>query len=115
MSQLNSSFSFNGYHEYLDIHKESFSKELDEAVSENLPEKIWSKDYTLWQDSPKEVSNRLGWLDSPGSMDGIAELVNEFSGELSKDALTNILLVGMGGSSLAPEFFEKTFFRKFFP
>ncbi|MGI9534396.1 MAG: hypothetical protein ACR2NW_05565 [Thermodesulfobacteriota bacterium] len=113
MSQVNTSFSFNGYHEYLNIHKESFNKELDELFSKSLPQRIWSKDYILWQDKPDEISNRLGWLDSPVSMEVVAEYINEFPAELSKNGLNNTLLVGMGGSSLAPEFFEKTFSGNF--
>jgi len=72
-------------------------------------ERIWKKDYTVWSSNPSEISNRLGWLDSPFQMkDSIAE-INDFAAEVRKEGFRNVLLLGMGGSSLAPEVFSRIF------
>lgn len=105
-------FSRLGYSEHLGIHAGSFNDRLSRAVLQNLPGDIWSKNHRLWQESPDEVSNRLGWLDLPGSMAGALSFIEGFSRKVKEDGFTRVLLIGMGGSSLAPEFFEKTFSRE---
>jgi len=109
MSHTDSSFSHDGYFEYLNNHSDPFQDKLVEVIPQNLPKKIWSKDYKLWQDNPDEVSNRLGWLELADSMEDEIQSINSFSREIIDEGFRNLLLIGMGGSSLAPEFFEKTF------
>jgi len=45
-----------------------YSKAIDEAIKklndEKVIERIWEKDFTVWNNDPTEISNRLGWLDS---------------------------------------------------
>lgn len=78
-------------------------------VAEQVVERIGNRDHTLWKPSPAEIANRLGWLASPGRMlreiDGIAEFVDG----VRADGYDFVLLLGMGGSSLAPEVFRKVF------
>ena len=86
---------------------------VDSALSElrdNLVmTRIWSHDHTLWKPDPKEIANRLGWLHSPENvMDALPEIDGFVEGVLAA-GLTHALLLGMGGSSLAPEVFRKTF------
>lgn len=82
---------------------------LFQIKNEKIVERIWQKDFTVWGSSPEEISNRLGWLDSPEvtrkSFDEIYKLVSEIKAE----GFTNALLLGMGGSSLAPEVFRFIF------
>ena len=59
----------------------------------------WSADTTVQQ----KIANRLGWLDSPTLMaDSVARL-QTFAGSVARDGFTDVVLLGMGGSSLAPE------------
>jgi glucose-6-phosphate isomerase len=75
----------------------------------DIIDRILKKDHTLWKPDPAEIANRLGWLDCPRSMTGpIAEL-QDFADELRREGYTHALLLGMGGSSLAPEVFRKAF------
>jgi glucose-6-phosphate isomerase len=76
---------------------------------ERIIERIWKKDYTIWNNNPAEISNRLGWLDSPFEMKNSIAEINSFVEEIKKAEFENILLLGMGGSSLAPEVFSKIF------
>lgn len=71
--------------------------------------RIWRKDHTVWKQDPKEIANRLGWLHSPKDMVRNLGEINELVNEVRADGYTHALLLGMGGSSLAPEVFRKTF------
>jgi transaldolase/glucose-6-phosphate isomerase len=83
---------------------------LDEA---HVSERLWQKDATLWK--PKEpaaqaeIAHRLGWLDAPQSMRAEVEKLTAFAAAAREAGFTHALLCGMGGSSLAPEVFRKTF------
>lgn len=107
--QPDASFSCCGYSEYLDIHTGPFNNRLSKAVSQNFPCGIWSKNHRLWQDNPDEISNRLGWLNLPDSMADAVGPIDGFAKKVIDEGFTKVLLIGMGGSSLASEFFEKSF------
>lgn len=49
------------------------------------------------------ILNRLGWLDAPDAMPGRAAEIERFRQDLAADGLTDIYLLGMGGSSLCSE------------
>lgn len=76
---------------------------------DNIIERIWAKDYTLWKQSPDEITNRLGWLDAPketlDKIEYLRKVLKPFTGGRTKD----VVLLGMGGSSLAAEVFGKIF------
>ncbi len=76
---------------------------------ERVVARLWRKDHTLWKPSPTEIANRLGWLTSPRDM--MAELPELLActAEIRAAGYTRAVLLGMGGSSLAPEVFRKTF------
>ena len=80
-----------------------------EMIKNRVPDRIRQKDYTLWSPSPIEITNRLGWLNSPWVMTGGLRQINDLVHAVQKDGYTHALLLGMGGSSLAPEVFRKTF------
>jgi len=74
-----------------------------------VAERIWRKDHTLWKPEPKGIADRLGWLDSPRAMQGrLAEIASVVE-DIRNDGFNFALLLGMGGSSLAPEVFRKVF------
>ncbi len=81
----------------------------DEIVTQKIVERIWQKDYTVWSSEPTEISNRMGWLDCLKVTKDSFEEINNFVEEIRKEGFTDALLLGMGGSSLAPEVFRKTF------
>ncbi len=72
--------------------------------------RIWAKDYTLWsKEHVPEVTDRLGWLFLPENMHDEAERFASFSAKIKSDGIKHVVLLGMGGSSLAPEVFERVF------
>ncbi len=82
---------------------------LDELVHFQIVKRIWEKDYTVWKDKPDEISNRLGWLDLPAGMDSKLSGIEDFVNGVLRDGFKMVVLLGMGGSSLAPEVFRLTF------
>ena len=93
----------------LGSHEESVSESLLKLIDEKIIERIWEKDYTVWNEDPTEISNRLGWLDSPEEAIQHLDEIDRFVNEVRKDGFTHALLLGMGGSSLAPEVLRLTF------
>jgi transaldolase/glucose-6-phosphate isomerase len=77
--------------------------------AEKFASRLWAKDYTLWSQVPvPEITDRLGWLELPRkSLDEVCSwkaFREEAAGEFD-----HAVLLGMGGSSLAPEVFATTF------
>ena len=95
------------------FHLGKFQSQLDEMISkvrdEQLISRIWKHDHTVWKEDPTEISNRLGWLHSPEVMADAIPQINDFIDQLKAKRFTHALLLGMGGSSLAPEVFRYTF------
>jgi transaldolase/glucose-6-phosphate isomerase len=74
-------------------------------VSE-LVQRIWERDPTVWTGA--DEAKWLGWLDEPKRMrERVAEL-DRFADQAT-DEFDAVVLLGMGGSSLAPEVIRRTF------
>jgi glucose-6-phosphate isomerase len=71
--------------------------------------RIWGGDHTVWKPEPAEISNRLGWLDCPAAMESELPRLQALARSLMDEGYTTALLLGMGGSSLAPEVMAKIF------
>ncbi len=72
--------------------------------------RLWEKDQKLWAAGPvPEITNRLGWLDLPRTMAGRLASITAFAGEIKAEGFRHVVLLGMGGSSLGPDVFQKTF------
>lgn len=72
--------------------------------------RLWAKDASLWTPGPAaEIVHRLGWLDLPEIMGTRVAAFSGFAEEIKAEGFTHAVLMGMGGSSLAPEVFQKTF------
>jgi len=73
--------------------------------------RLWQKDTTLWSADPKtpEIADRLGWLDLPASMRERLSTLRALGDEAAADGIRDAVVLGMGGSSLAPEVFARTF------
>jgi glucose-6-phosphate isomerase len=67
---------------------------------------LWRHDPSVWSGDPavqKKISDRLGWLRSPAAMAASIDRLNGFATAVKRDGITDVVLLGMGGSSLAPE------------
>jgi transaldolase/glucose-6-phosphate isomerase len=79
-------------------------------VSE-IVERIWGRDPALWTSS--DEGKWLGWLDEPWRLAEDASLVLQFAEDVV-DRVDNVVLLGMGGSSLAPEVLRRSFRQEAF-
>ncbi len=93
-------------------HTDLIEKVVTELENENIVDRIWQKDHAVWRKDPTEISNRLGWLDCLEVTKKSFDEINSFVAEVKSDGFTQALLMGMGGSSLAPEVFSLTFGTK---
>jgi len=84
-------------------------KALNHISRERIIARIWQKDHTVWRNDPTEISNRLGWLDCIEVTTKSFDEIKKFVEEIRKEGFTDVLLMGMGGSSLTPEVFRFTF------
>jgi glucose-6-phosphate isomerase len=71
-----------------------------------LIEGIWGRDPATW--TGKDEAQWLGWLDEPLRMQQQLDEIRRFAESLH-DAVDDVVLCGMGGSSLAPEVLRWTF------
>ncbi|HEY6066572.1 MAG TPA: glucose-6-phosphate isomerase [Thermoanaerobaculia bacterium] len=77
-------------------------------------ERIWSHDATLWKKEPEHrrtIENALGWLTIPERMAATVPGLKDLAARLSPGA-DRVLVLGMGGSSLAPVVFASSFGRQ---
>ena len=75
-------------------------------------ERLWLKDPTLWSREPQpELQDRLGWLDLPAELATKTDAYRRFGDEVGAEGIRDAVVLGMGGSSLAPEVFASTFDR----
>jgi glucose-6-phosphate isomerase len=80
------------------------------AEEERVARRIWSKDDTLWGPAGQaEVANRLGWLTAHETYEEEIDELESFAEEAVRDGFTDTVLLGMGGSSLAPEVLRRSF------
>ena len=82
---------------------------MDRVRSQEIVERIWRKDHTVWKLDPTEITNRLGWLGLSEMMEEQVPILQEFAEEVKADGFKDVVLLGMGGSSLGPEVLRQTF------
>ena len=88
-------------------------KRIARWKSQEFNRRLWEKDPTLWFSHPtEELVNRLGWLNLPEIMHNQLDSITSFASELVEEGIKEIVLLGMGGSSLAPEVYARTFGSK---
>lgn len=88
---------------------------LDELIASNAVRRLYEHDATLWSDDAdvqSEVAQRLGWLEIAGGRQSWAETLEAFVEGVDEDGIEQVVVAGMGGSSLAPEVFASLFADK---
>jgi transaldolase/glucose-6-phosphate isomerase len=94
----------------LGSRRQSVDARLETWQQAGFSKLLWSKDHRLWTEEPQpEIEDRLGWLTLPEAMQGSLDDYVAFADEVRADGFKHVVLLGMGGSSLAPEMFQRTF------
>lgn len=81
-------------------------------------ERIREKDAALWKTDlahEKIIANALGWLTVARTLRERAGEIVDFAASVRSAGFSHVVLCGMGGSSLAPEVFARTFQRADWP
>lgn len=95
----------------LGSHEDAVERRLGEWENERTIERLWQRDPTVWSREsppPPELVDRLGWLDLPRESEALVAPLEEFAAGVAETA-GRVVLLGMGGSSLAPEMLSRTF------
>src|SRR3954467_15483534 len=88
----------------------AIAQRVERAVEEQVARRIWQKDESLWGGpGVPEIGNRLGWLTIADRIHDEVEDLHRFADGCRDAGFTDAVLLGMGGSSLAPQGFPKSF------
>jgi transaldolase / glucose-6-phosphate isomerase len=85
---------------------------IDELIKQKAANRVWQRDTTFWTDRPEHltvISNRLGWLGVAESMQAHVGDLIAFREEVKDMGITDAVVLGMGGSSLAPDVLRESF------
>mgnify|MGYP001821987997 CR=1 FL=1 len=85
---------------------------IAQAVGERWASRIWASDTSLWTDDPEvadRIAHRLGWLFAPTFFEDETAELTGFGEAIEASGYTDVLVCGMGGSSLAPEVLAKVY------
>src|SRR5687768_12890803 len=96
-----------------------FDSAIHEAETDHVIKRIWRKDAALWKtedESQRLIKNSLGWLTIADEMIGVAGELVEYAEMIRQRGFRQVMVCGMGGSSLCPEVLRQTFsHREGFP
>jgi transaldolase / glucose-6-phosphate isomerase len=84
----------------------AYAAAIDELVGERAIPRLVAGDPSLWGGSRSRaaiVQNRLGWIGAPAWLEPLIPELKSFAARVRDEGFTRVLLLGMGGSSLAPE------------
>jgi glucose-6-phosphate isomerase len=76
------------------------------TAAERAAGAVWRREPSAWSDDPavqQKILNRLGWMSSPILMADSLDRISSFAAGVQRDQFSDVVLLGMGGSSLAPE------------
>jgi len=100
----------------MELQLGSFAPAIDAALKEaeqvELVKRIWRHDASLWkadEASQKIIKNALGWLTVIDEMLKVVDDLAEFGDTMRKRGFKQVMVCGMGGSSLCPEVLAQTF------
>ena len=83
------------------------AKHVNDWRAEGKVRRLWQRDASLWTGT--DESQWMGWLDiTEKQLEKKADF-KRLADEIRKENFSDILLLGMGGSSLCPEVLEQTF------
>jgi transaldolase/glucose-6-phosphate isomerase len=91
---------------------DDYEQELEKLENQAFVARLWRKDPGLWKSDPqvqKQISNSLGWLNVAEKMEENLSVLRDFREEVHRAGFRHVVHMGMGGSSLAPLVFERTF------
>ena len=105
-------FESQNYFECAGDYQSVIESELLKLERNRFAERFFNHDHLLWADDPSEITNRLGWVHLPEEMLRVTDEIESFSESVRKKGFTDVVVLGMGGSSLSSEIFRNIFTPK---
>ncbi|HET9752816.1 MAG TPA: bifunctional transaldolase/phosoglucose isomerase, partial [Myxococcales bacterium] len=96
--------------ESLGRRKDDAQKGMNAAREKKIGSRLWQRDAALWG-AQNVAKTRLGWLDSPKFGKEHLEDLKAFAKE-AQQRFRHCVLLGMGGSSLAPDVLARVFGKR---
>jgi len=87
----------------------------EEIKIRDIREKFFNKDTSIWSRAPEvqdKIANRLGWLDVAALMVKKTDKIYDFVEKIRAEGFSDVVLLGMGGSSLCPSILKRIFGAK---
>jgi transaldolase / glucose-6-phosphate isomerase len=100
--------------EHLGAHQPAVDEAIKRIEKEKFVERIWKKDATLWKSDEghkKIIANALGWLSVADRMAKEAQQLRQFADSV-RDKFDDVVVLGMGGSSLCSEVTRRLFGKR---
>jgi transaldolase/glucose-6-phosphate isomerase len=97
---------------HLGQYQAAVAAKIDELNAQDFTTRFWHKDATLWtQNSEAQQSIRsfMGWLDSPEVLSKAVGDIQQFVQEVKAAGFQHVVVMGMGGSTMAPIVFQRSF------
>jgi transaldolase/glucose-6-phosphate isomerase len=85
----------------------SVKHHIDDWRASGKVRRLWQRDASLWTGT--DEANWLGWLSITEEEIGQEQKLRSVAGEIKKEGFRDVLVLGMGGSSLCPEVLALTF------
>ena len=101
-----------GLEYFLGKYESAVLEALKSLQKDRIISRIWDRDYTVWKAKPDGIVNRLGWLHAPcETMEQLSD-IRSVVDPMIAEGYREVVLLGMGGSSLAAEVFAKVLGRR---
>ncbi len=97
---------------HLGEYEKAAKTQLADLEKAQFGSRMWRKDASLWKSDPSnqgEIRNGLGWLYVAEKMVENLRELEAFKADVLEACFEHVLVLGMGGSSLTPLVFERTF------
>ena len=82
---------------------------LTGLLERRVSQRIRSRDHSVWRSDPREISDRLGWLDAGEFLGPHLGELESFVDQVRREGYRDLVLLGMGGSCLGPEVLRSVF------
>jgi transaldolase/glucose-6-phosphate isomerase len=82
------------------------------AARDRWAQRLFDRDTSLWTEDAtvaEAIADRLGWLDAPAHFQLLAPALEAFGDAAREAGFDTAVVMGMGGSSLAPDVLHRTF------
>jgi len=96
----------------------SYQSDVDARIKElqgkNFAEGFWQKDASLWKNDAKaqeSIRSFMGWLRIAETMTQSVPALEQFAAEAETAGFKHVVVMGMGGSTMAPIVFQKSFLK----